>query len=288
LNLFKYYELGYDFLKGTALNELEDVPIPRNLSAERKAQIERVATNTSRMLLFAIEQSGSGPPKGYMNLDENDAGGTAAFLRSVQHFVTPRTLTRNEATILSEDQGPTIISPMETMKTDWVRSYEGNNIDGTYKIARSAVSPLVLFLHVDQGSLAKVGYTPFASPVANSRSVYQQHARKVSSELMDSAGILSQEDFAVLGYQILLHGEEPPEPEELRPIKYRCILNRDDKSEDTIVSKEVIVVTNDNLEHIYKKVSESLMMISFVDHHSNLRLHNCTILFCFVSSAVWN
>lgn len=240
------------------------------------------------MLLFAIEQSGSGPPKGYMNLDENDAGGTAAFLRSMQNFINPIWVPNYQETIFSDDKVPTIIPPMNEMKSDWVKSYQGNNIDGTFNFSRAVVSPLVLFLHVDQGSFAKVGYTPFASPVANIRSVYQNHVDDVSTEVMGSEGLISQEDFAIVGYQILLTGEERPERDGLKPMKYRCILNRDKNSVHTVVSKEFVLVTKDNLEHIYVEVSEMLMMICFVDYHSNLHFPFWCYAYCFLSEAVWN
>lgn len=132
---------------------------------------------------------------------------------------------------------------------------KGKEMDGSYRISRSLMSPIVLFLHVDQGSFAKVGYTPYASPVANSRSVHKKHVEGVCKEVMNGKVVLSQEDYAIFGYQILLNEEDPPQSAESCPVQYRCTLNRDNESNNSIVAKRAVPVTHKNLENVYRTVS---------------------------------
>jgi hypothetical protein len=178
------------------------------------------------MFLFTIESSGSGPPEGIMNLDKNDKGETAAFLRALQNFLSVQSLPTYTITI-RDDHEEVDIPISESLKKDWKNSYQKNEMDGSYRICRALITPLVLFLHMDQGSFDKVGYTPFASPVANSQLVNKIHADSVCKELLNGKGIVLQEDLAIIGYQVLLNDQPVPESEEAGPIEYKCTLNRE-------------------------------------------------------------
>lgn len=229
----------------------------KNEAKVQQELIDKIATETSKMFLFAIESSGSGPKKGIMNLDKNDKGGTAAFLRSMQNFLSVQNLPTYTITI--RDIHPRVEIPIsDSLKEDWKNSYEQNEMDGTFRIRRALITPIVIFLHVDQGSFDKVGYTPFASPVTNSRSVNKIHSENFCKEILDGKGIITMEDLAITGYQVLLNDEPVPESEEAKPIEYKCTLNRDNESEDTVVAKKLTIVTKDNLDRIFRTVSCNL------------------------------
>lgn len=241
--------MGYDFCAHLGVTR---VPKAAPVQAKRNG----IGSNTSKMLLFAIEESGSGPPKGEMKLNKDDKEGTAAFVRSMSHFLNHRSVPRYAATVQDNDNPPIDIACTPPMANDWNKGHFHVN-EGQFdkSICFAVVSPLVLFLLTDQGSLQKVGYTPFASPVSNVRSVSNYHVEKVCEEVVNNNAILAQEEFAVSGYQILLNSEDCPERGELHPMQYRCILNRDEDSQDTIVAKQAVTVTKENLERLYLRVS---------------------------------
>jgi hypothetical protein len=241
--------LGYDFTKKSKDSQQRG-------KKRKQDGMTQNGSNTSKMLLFAIEQSGSGPPKGTMNLDPCDEEGTAAFLRVIKNFINVRNPPLYDE-IIFRGEGTDVNIP----KTHIGNLLESNlnqkrkEMDGSYRISRSLMSPIVLFLHVDQGSFAKVGYTPYASPVANSRSVHKKHVEGVCKEVMNGKVVLSQEDYAIFGYQILLNEEDSPESAESCPVQYRCTLNRDNESNNSIVAKRAVPVTHKNLENVYRTVS---------------------------------
>jgi hypothetical protein len=248
---FKRFQLGYDFLTGTG------VAVLKKVDENIQKVINKVARETSKMFLFAIEGSGSGPPKGIMNLDKNDKGGTVAFLRALQNFLSVQNPPTYSVTI--RDGYEEVDIPISgSLNEDWKNSYQQNEMDGSFMICRTLITPLVLFLHVDQGSFDKVGYTPLASPVTNSRSVNKNHLDKVTREILDGKSIVSMEDFAIIGYQVFLNEEPVPESEEARPIEYKCTLNRDNANEEKVVAKKLTLVTKDNLERIFKTVSYNM------------------------------
>jgi hypothetical protein len=267
-------EVGYDFTDGS----IERVIPKKTLTEEEKEIRKGKAKNTSEMLLFAIERSGSGPPKGIMNLKEDDSGGTAAFLRAVKNYTHVVFPPDYDDVFANEDDRNRYLVKIERKvnKTSLVKPQQAQATDGPYKICKSSVSPLVLFLHVDQGLLENGGYTPFASPICNSRSVHKKHVDGVCQEVVQGHSIISQEDFAILGYQVLVDGYESEQEEATRtgnghgqddttgeglveePIAYRCTLNRDSESDDTIVAKDATVVTMESMRKIFWTVSNIL------------------------------
>jgi hypothetical protein len=206
-------EVGYDFTDGSI-----ERAIPKKVLSEAEKELRNVrAKNTCEMLLFAIERSGSGPPKGTMNLQEDDSGGTAAFLRAVKnytHVVFPPDYVDVITDLQDSHEKTDYYIKIEKKESCLVIPHQAMATDGPYKICKSSVSPLVLFLHVDQGSFESGGYTPFASPVCNSRSVHKKHVDGVSQEVVQGHPVVSQEDFAILGYQVIVDDYESEEESE--------------------------------------------------------------------------
>jgi hypothetical protein len=123
-----------------------------------------------------------------------------------------------------------------TENTDWLNNFVPKRLerDGKFDICKVPVNPLLLFLHLDQGSFANAGYTPFASPVANSRSIHEKHVDKVCQELLQGNNVINREDIAIVPYSIVLGNYLSKEKTGRR---YRCTLNRDAWSDDTLVAK---------------------------------------------------
>lgn len=239
----------------------------------KKNDIEKALNNkgkqTADLFLFAIQESGSGPLYGIMNLN-NDMG-AAAFLRAVKHQLSVENTFFECKTIeeyAKENHVPSI--------TDFSRSQalqeemQGRQLenDSDVPICKVQVSPLLVFLHVDQGAFQNLGYTPFASPVgANSRSIHQEHVEKVCNEIRKGRSVVSQEDFAIFPFQVCITGrndsdngkddddDDDDDNEEPPPLfEYQCILNRDNQSMVKVLAKKATTVTHEAVANMYKKV----------------------------------
>jgi hypothetical protein len=245
---FKYFPLGYDFTGGRG-GEV----IPR-----RDAEMGR---HTSHLFLFAIEQSGSGPPRGVMHVsDDFDKdempGGTAAFLRAVQRYL-PMSF-RDLETVGEYAKRKRIPKEIEREKDMPPISFFGNEEQekGT-RICKVAVNPLLILLHVDQGSFANGSYTPFATPKANNRSIYKENVDLLSMRLIDQENVVKGEDFSIVPYKASVGNKMSVIQQKLSRklcLLYRCTLNRDPESEQVIISKEA-VVTDSNFVSELMEVS---------------------------------
>jgi hypothetical protein len=189
--------------------------------------------NTAHLFMYAIEKSGSGPPYDVMNLGEDQ--GVAAFLRAVKYQISVDVPFSEYKTIFQyakENNVPDNIG--ESPETGHHSSMDNDNgID----ICKAGFSFMVVFLHVDQGCFENCGYTPFASPVCNSRSIHQQHVDKVCREIKDGNSVVAQEDFAIVPYEVSLVNEDMDAVNEQNLITYQCTLNRDKQTPVKIQGK---------------------------------------------------
>jgi hypothetical protein len=124
--------------------------------------------------------------------------------------------------------------------------------DVDFNICKVQLNPLVIFLHIDQGFITdNLGrFTPFASPVANSRSMYKEQVEKLCREIMERKLVVSCEDFAIVPFGVST--DQPPSPEHL---EYRCTLDRDTTSRNTVKTKRATLLTTECFNTFYKEVS---------------------------------
>ena len=197
--------MGYNYT-GSSLA----ASIPRQPTAPEEIDKLKKGNATSIMFLKAMELSSSGP-WGCMNLEEGDEKGTAAFLRGLDNFIQVQDPPDDEDYIELEEY-QTIQPKLSQFQGQLIMNTTQNEESG-YMVCKEAISPLILFLHLDQGSFEKRGYTPFASPLANSRSVHRQYVDQLCYEVFTNhKDILSHEDYAVVGYSLIIdevkHEEE--------------------------------------------------------------------------------
>jgi hypothetical protein len=236
------FRIGYDFRRG-----MQKVPHKDGSSEKRK---ETIGKHTAELFLFALEESGCGPPKGIMNLATD--GGSAAFLREVKNHLSVENTFVNVKSVreyANENEVPEDIAGgiPGNVVVDKALEYEGD-----IPISKVSVSPLLLFLHVDQGSFANLGYTPFATLRVNSRSIHKQHVEEAIAEVKDGKPIISQEDIAVTPFEVCLGDSNQ---EETGSLTYNCTLNRDSQSEVAVMGKRAAVATHEAIDNLYQKVN---------------------------------
>lgn len=228
--------------------------------------------------MYAMEESGCGPPRGMMNLVDDN--GAAAFLRAVQYHLSleftfiSRTIMKNYVT---NNKIPDRIAHGKTLndRIGRVLEHEGNDIP----ICKVSVNPMLIFLHVDQGCFDNLGYTSFASPFANSRSLDQDHVERVCVEVKKGNAVVSQEDFAIMPFDVC-QGEESSNTGGGASIPYRCTLNRDRQSDVTVLGKKAVANTRETLDNMYHKVSLTIhaLPLSYV-HHDNVQAKVVELIF---------
>ena len=152
--------------------------------------------HTSRLLLKAMEVSGSSPLVGTMNLRKDDTKGTAAFLRSVSNYLYVEDPFDYKRTIEGEEYQTEVEKDEKKYRHNIFTEMKEEN----FLFSKADINPLVLFLHVDQGCYATVGYTPFSTPRANNRTVHKEHVVEFCKELQENKNVLSSEDFSIIGF----------------------------------------------------------------------------------------
>ncbi len=226
-------------------------------------RMDEIGKNTSQLFLFAFEKSGTGPPIGLMHLDqdkvEESPEGIRAFLRIFQRYL-PMSLNdsmsigeyidENKIEQLADDD------PGDYLTT--ITSDKEQNLD----ICKAAINPLVILLHVDQGSFADGTYTPFATPKANNRSIDGKHVDVLAGRVVLKENVIKQEDFSILPYMIHMVNSVTADSRTAR-MHYRCTLNRDPESKLTIIDKITWSVSLDEVEWIYK-VSQKEMWVDVI------------------------
>jgi hypothetical protein len=223
-------------------------------------RINATGKDTAKLFLFAMETSGSGPPRGIMTLD--DHGGAAAFLRAVQNqILLYDTFCKEHQTISDYLEAKEIVSnDIATGKTWEVPVTKKMEHDHGFEICKTSVNPLLLFLHLDQGCFANTGYTPFASPITNSRSIYQDHVEPLVKEVESGDYALTAEDACIVPFDVCLDESNY----EKTSIPYRCTLNRDKQSVDNVMGKTAVACVKRSIEVLSQKVSyEKATMILF-------------------------
>jgi hypothetical protein len=204
-----------------------------------------VGKNTSRLFLYAIETSGSGPPKGYIHLDEEYQNkkkpeGIAAFLRAVQTYVPEMSL-NGRKTIEEYMQEKGIQRVVESTELDFVNSVSTAN-ESVIDICKVPVNPMVILLHVDQGSFASGKYTPFATPQSNNRTIHSEYVERLTTQLLDKQDVIKTEDFAIAPYMVHLVNATTQTTNQTG-VLYRCTLDRDRESKQNIIAKEAQTIT---------------------------------------------
>lgn len=223
----------------------------RGKEPEIEARMDAKGKDTAQLFLFAMESSGTGPPRGMMTLV--DHRGAAAFLRAVQnHLSVDNTFCRPCVQTISEyakeNIVPDDIASGKTWNTPVSKAIE---YEAGIPICKVSVNPLLLFLHLDQGCFGNPGYTPFASPIANSWSIYQDHVNNICKQVEKGEAIITQEDLAIIPFDVCLdgHNDKPAS------LPYRCTLNRDKQSDATVIGKKAVASTKQALDFLYQKVS---------------------------------
>ena len=88
-----------------------------------------------------------------------------------------------------------------------------------------------------QGITDNLGrFTPFASPVANSRSMHKEQVEKVCIEILERKLVVACEDFAIVPFGVSI--DQPPIVEHL---EYRCTLDRDTTSRNNLSHSEYLL-----------------------------------------------
>ena len=236
IETFKDFPLGYDY------EGKEESSVKRKTKEAKNLSL--IGKHTSHLFLFAIEESGSGPPKDTMKLSNDDTRdvcpkGTAAFLRAVQRYL-PMSFSGMETT---GEYAKRRKLPKELVSTEHVEndSFVGREeMETNTKICKVAVNPLLIFLHVDQGSFADGRYTPFGNPAVNSRSIYKENVEVLSKKLAEGENVIKGEDFAIVPYKALIGNMLWKNVPKQLHLLYRCTLDRDPSSSHTIIGKEAI------------------------------------------------
>ena len=242
------FEIGFNFRNDPrGIGEV----VPRS---DQQNNAVKIATgkNTAKLFLFAMETSGSGPPPGIMTLDDHQ--GAAAFLRAVKNQLSlDNTFCDGYQTIsdylTTKGDVPNDIATGKTWEQTVSKEIKPEQGFGICKVP--SVNPLLLFLHLDQGCFANTGYTPFASPVTNSRSIYQDHVQNIYKEVKNGTGEITQEDIALIPFDVCLDERQG----ESASIPYMCALNRDKQSNANVMGKKAVSSTKETLDILNQKAS---------------------------------
>jgi hypothetical protein len=212
--------------------------------------------DTAKLFQFAMEKSGSGPPRGIMSV--NDARGAIAFIRAVknqlslEHTFSPDVDTISEYATINK-----VPEQLDKRKESRDKTYDKKiTVEQGIQICKADVSPALLFLHLDQGCYEDTGYTPFASVIGNSRSIDPYHVKEIEKKVDDSKGQITQEDISIIPFEVCLNGQnDQPEANQPEAISYRCILNRDRQSNITVMGKKALPISFEALEALNLTVS---------------------------------
>jgi hypothetical protein len=200
--------------------------------------------HTSALWKYAISISGSGPSRGLLgsNDSKKDLRQSLSMLMKKRPLVVSAIPKRVKE--VQEKFQKVDVSPGAFM-----RKVEK---DMEFNICKVQVNPLLIFLHIDQGFITdNLGrFTPFASPVANSRSMHKEQVEKVCIEILERKLVVACEDFAIVPFGVST--DQPPLVEHL---EYRCTLDRDTTSRNTVKTKRATLLTTECFATFYKEVS---------------------------------
>jgi hypothetical protein len=246
---FKSFPLGFEFIPEDGNR------IPRKKEAINRMQA--LGKNTCHLFLYAIEKSGSGPPGGVMHLDETTKsahpGGIHAFLRAVERYLPTTFIELNS---IKEHMKIHKIEHVYDNKV--VPKYESSSStahEGEMEICKVPVNPMLILLHVDQGSFTDGQYTPFATPKANNQSIYEENVDQLIEKLLSMENVIKTEDFSIVPYMI--HLEDTLKAKRKKTaLQYRCTLDRDKHSQHIIMAKEAQLITSSELK-LANKVSDN-------------------------------
>lgn len=238
----------------------------RSKLTEWMQMTEQKFNSMCALLLTAIERSGSGPPKGIMSPMEYNANysnqGDALFRAVLNHM----SIAEGFADGLVAMTMPELEKRSGSMENMPVRFLED---DGDVTISKVSVNPLMLFLHIDQGSFANGQYTPFASPISNNRSIHQEHVSPLCEQLKQHHNVISPEDFAIAPYEVFVGSERSD------ALHYRCTLNRDRQNQDNIVAKQALLPSFEMLSKVHETVSFIIWVILMSGIYLLTHLHRC-------------
>lgn len=209
--------------------------------------------HTRALWKYAVSSSGSGP-QGLLLGTENDldefAKSFSMLFNKQSSIQTDNPLKKVEE--LQKEYFPTGFKMTMPSPSYFTKSIEK---DMDFDICKVQLNPLLIFLHIDQGFLTgHVGrFTPFASPVANSRSISKDQVEKLCGEIMEGKPIVVCEDFAVAPFVVETHA--PGTAVIGERLKYRCTLDRDSTSQNIVSTKMAKVLTKKGLIQFTENVS---------------------------------
>jgi uncharacterized protein YuzB (UPF0349 family) len=222
------------------------------MATDRDAPEEVLAGNTLRLYVFAIGEAISGPPTGTMNLVEDK--GANAYVHAVQYYLTPDATFHPDQKTVS-DYTEKEDTPLPVLNTTFIHSTQTLY---NLQVSNVYITPLLIFLHLDQGCYSTVGYTPFASPNANGRVIHPGHVATLSRGMLMGEPIISSDDFAITAYAIVPTIDKD---DDSLAIAYRCMLHHDANSRATVVGKQAKGTTKEALVQAYKRVSSTIIAL---------------------------
>lgn len=247
-DLFENYASGDERIQGKYMKS------PPNAEDTKKAD------HTNKMLMLALDLADCGPSMD--KLYPHTEAGTTAFLRAIRNFYPEmrQDFSDTTASIL-----PDFEIEMQELIRDAAKNPEIGLLCSQMKsmkekeeqkslIAKPDVTPIVLFLHGDQG-IAKHPMNPYysamGSPRANVRSIDSTHVMELcEAQRKLKTSILSIDDFTVAPYwheTLTDDGEEG--------ISYRCILNRDKFGKNGVFFyRTALCLTKKRIAHCFTEV----------------------------------
>jgi hypothetical protein len=125
-----------------------------------------------------------------------------------------------------------------------------------FDICKVPMTSLMLFLHLDHGFIKCEGnqeFTPFASPVANSRSIHKEHVENLGGQIRAGKQVVALEDFAIAPFLVVLPEQEGANNETM---EYQCTLDRDNASSNIVEVKRAKPISAQDLKEMYQGVSD--------------------------------
>lgn len=223
-----------------------------------QSQGDQYANSKETMALwkYAVTLSGSGPPGGLLGSKHNSNENSNEIARSLSMLFNkqPSIETRVPRRVKDvEDELKYKVSKVDFPNpSHFTKTLEK---DRDFDICKVQLNPLLIFLHIDQGFITNnVGrFTPFASPLANSRSMYKEQVEKLRGEIMDRKRVVACEDFAIIPFHV--DTQQPEIESHGEHLEYRCTLDRDTTSQNIVKAKRAKLVTMEGLTTIIKNVS---------------------------------
>jgi hypothetical protein len=208
------------------------------------------SNNTIALWKYAVTLSGSGQPCGL--LGSNDAS-NEEFVGSLSVLFNKQPTIQTSPQTVKEVQKKLSIKEVPfPIPSHFTKEVEK---DRDFDICKVQLNPLVIFLHTDQGFIsANVGrFTPFASPLANSRSMHKEQVEKICGQIMEGERVVASEDFAIVPFVVETQPPDTAASGEL--LEYRCTLDRDTTGQNIVKAKRANIVTSKALTGIIKNVS---------------------------------